>query len=150
MDVNRPEGDSRMDEATRNASALYQAWKSRKDIKLQPILYSMERREYRRRWMALKREREREWTVPSRVDLELPLDAQIRLVKGRPSDESWPQYLSALILKGLGGPASEPALKTHGGPSLNQPCRCGSGRKWKKCCGAAHPVPATGAEGARR
>src|SRR5476649_55203 len=98
MDVNRPEGDSRIDEVRRNASALYQAWKTRKDIKPQPTLYSMERREYRRQWMALKREREREWTVPSRVDLELPLDAQIRLVKGRPSGQSWPEYLSALIL----------------------------------------------------
>jgi len=82
--------------------------------------------------MALKREREREWTVPSRVDLELPLDAQIRLVKGRPSDQSWQQYLSGLILKGLAGPVSEPSLKANGSPSLNQPCRCGSGRKWKK------------------
>ncbi len=125
-----------MDEAKRNASALYHAWKTRKDIKPQPILYSMERREYRRRWMALKREREREWTVPSRVDLHLPLDAQIRLVKGRPGDQSWSQYLSALIMKGLGGQVSDPALKTRSGPSLNQPCRCGSGRKWKKCCGA--------------
>src|ERR1700677_4178810 len=96
----------------------------------------MERREYRRRWMALKREREREWTVPSRVDLELPLDAQIRLVKGRPSGHSWPEYLSALVLKGLAEPVSDSATKTDGGPSLNQLCRCGSGRKWKKCCGA--------------
>jgi len=135
-----------MDEATRNASVLYQAWKTRKDIKPQPLLYSMERREYRRRWMALKRAREREWTVPSRVDLELPLDAQIQLVKGRLSGESWRQYLSALILKGLGRPVSDPNLKTRNGPSLNQPCRCGSGRKWKKCCGATHPVRA-GVEG---
>jgi hypothetical protein len=71
--------------------------------------------------MALKRAKEREWTMPARVDLELPSDAQIRLVKGRPSGRSWPQYLSALILKGLGGPVSDPGLKTHGGPSLNQP-----------------------------
>lgn len=126
-----------MDEAKRNASALYQAWKTRKDIKPQPILYSMERREYRRRWMALKREREREWTVPSRIDLDLPLDAQIRLVKGRPADQPWAQYLSALIVKGLSGLVSNPAPKTGHGPSLNQRCPCGSGRKWKKCCGVA-------------
>ncbi len=125
-----------MDEAKRNASMLYQAWKTRKDIKPQPIPYSMERREYRRQWMALKREREREWTVPSRIDLDLPLDAQIQLVKGRPPDQSWAQYLSALIVNGLGGPVSTPTPKTGHGPSLDQRCLCGSGRKWKKCCGA--------------
>jgi hypothetical protein len=95
------------------------------------------RREYRRQWMASKRARERACKVPSRVELELPVDAKIQLVKGRPSEQSWSQYLSALILKGLGGPISDSALKTRSGPSLNQRCRCGSGRKWKKCCGAA-------------
>jgi hypothetical protein len=128
-----------MDEASRTPSALYQAWKAREDAKPKATLYSMERREYRRRWMALKREREREWTVPSRVDLELPLDAQIRLVKGRPSGQSWPEYLSSLILKGLGEPLSASALDKHRGPNLNQRCRCGSGGKWKKCCGASRP-----------
>lgn len=137
MDVNRPQGDSGADGASQNPSALHEAWKTRKDAKPKATLYSMERREYRRQWMAIKRAKEWEWTVPARVDLELPLDAQIRLVKGRPSGESWPQYLTALILKGLGGPVSDPALKTRSGPSLNKACRCGSGRKWKKCCGAA-------------
>jgi uncharacterized protein len=33
-------------------------------------------------------------------------------------------------------PVDEPSLPVAGGPGRNDPCPCGSGKKYKKCCGA--------------
>ena len=52
----------------------------------------------------------------------------------------WPAHVRAVNLAGL--PAAEP-LSTEAprkpdaaGPGRNDPCPCGSGKKYKKCCGA--------------
>jgi hypothetical protein len=55
------------------------------------------RREYRRKWMSRKRQRDRDAREPSRVVLDVPPDLAALLVSRKPAGLSWPEYLSALI-----------------------------------------------------
>ena len=57
-------------------------------------------------------------------------------------DERWqlmasvPALLQDLYLSRLEQQAPTGTIRREPGPGRNDPCTCGSGRKWKKCCGA--------------
>ena len=57
-------------------------------------------------------------------------------------DERWqlmasvPALLQDLYLSRLEERATTGTIRRDPGPGRNDPCTCGSGRKWKKCCGA--------------
>ena len=55
------------------------------------------RREYRRKWMSRKRQRDRDAREPSRVVLDVPPDVAALLVSRKPAGQSWPEYLLQLV-----------------------------------------------------
>ena len=55
------------------------------------------RREYRRKWMARKRQRERDAKKPSRLIIEIPPDLAAILVSRKPAGAPWREYLVQLI-----------------------------------------------------
>jgi hypothetical protein len=55
------------------------------------------RREYRRQWMARKRQRDRDAKQPSRIVLDIPPDLAEILVSRKPAGLPWPEYLLGII-----------------------------------------------------
>ena len=90
------------------------------------------RRETKRLWIAKKRQELKDSQPPRKVVVDLPLELALRLHEVKPLGKPWGLYLVELIAAGVGTPVPEPVKP---GRSLNAKCPCGSGRKWKKCCG---------------
>lgn len=64
------------------------------------------------------------------------LAASVRRVPGRQADTGPGQEPDGNEPAGLGlGPVPEPARRNGPKVGANDPCPCGSGRKWKRCCG---------------
>ena len=81
------------------------------------------RREYQREWIAAKRSKHKEL----RLVLKVPPPMVERLQKSCPMGTAIEVYAVSLMLRGLSAPVKM---------DRNGTCPCGSGRKWKKCCGA--------------
>ncbi len=119
------------------------------------------RRAYKRRWMAAKRQRMRAETGEP-VTLDIPLAMAAKLRARKPYGWSFKQFLLRILSesnrlaeqpgKAAGKPASivsgadsgaravQPVLARPAVLGRNERCSCGSGRKFKRCCGS--PVPA--------
>jgi hypothetical protein len=59
------------------------------------------RREYRRDWMARKRQKDRDTRQPSRVVLIIPPDLAAILLSQKPPGTPWPPYLLQLIRRAI-------------------------------------------------
>jgi hypothetical protein len=116
------------------------------------------RRLYKTRWERAKRKRLRERSFEF-VGLDIPRSLAKKLHAAKPKGVSFTNFLMRLLSIGVGGkPLSESVevfrrralggepeylRKTDGCTVIagakvgrNERCTCGSGRKWKHCCGA--------------
>ena len=105
------------------------------------------RRLYKTQWERAKRKRLREARVES-VQLQVPLSLAKRLHAWTPKGVGFHNFLLRVLSAGTGGKplwesveafsrrvAAYEVLAERPVVSLNARCSCGSGRKWKRCCG---------------
>ena len=94
------------------------------------------RRRYKTRWERAKRKRlsEAEFEV---VELEIPRSLAKKLYARTPKGVGFKNFLLRVLSAGTGGKPLIVAEPVQQGPMIgrNSPCSCGSGRKWKRCCG---------------
>ena len=98
----------------------------------------LKRLTYRRDWM---RKRRAEKGV--RVSTLLTTRLAERAKAAKPPSFSWEQWWAHLIRRGLARPEQPVAIppvqpvQAPNVPRRNATCACGSGRKFKRCCGKA-------------
>jgi len=90
------------------------------------------RRSYKTRWERAKRKRLRERSFEF-VGLEMSRSLAKKLHAATPKGVGFKNFLRRLLSVSVGGkPLAVQRVKV----GRNERCTCGSGRKWKHCCGA--------------
>jgi len=120
-----------LQEYKKESFELFGALKERVEDSIVKTLYRLE--PVSEEHMAEQRQRRERSTAPTRMAFNAPAAASA-MAAGPPSDSPYGDAAQA--------PASHQPVRVEKTPGRNEPCWCGSGKKYKKCHGAAAGVGA--------